>query len=32
VEKYADMKTFVEALRDWERGKHFRDNVQDIVH
>jgi len=24
LEKYADMKTFVEALRDWERGKHFR--------
>ncbi len=24
LEKYADMKAFVEELRDWERGKHFR--------
>ncbi|MBU0698528.1 MAG: transposase [Pseudomonadota bacterium] len=24
LEKYADMKAFVEALHDWERGKNFR--------
>jgi hypothetical protein len=24
LEKYPDMKTFVEVIRDWERGKHFR--------
>jgi hypothetical protein len=24
LEKYADMKAFVEALHDWERGKSFR--------
>lgn len=24
IEKYSDMKTFVEVIRDWERGKHYR--------
>ncbi|MCX5845955.1 MAG: transposase [Deltaproteobacteria bacterium] len=24
IEKYSDMKAFVEVLRDWERGRHYR--------
>ena len=24
IEKYPDMKTFAEVIRDWERGRHYR--------